>query len=409
MPQSVMNLTELLNASVAASSAAQYDAAYAIADSAVQIATLTGSRELLGRAYFTRSEGASMRGDVSGAIEDARSAASIFRSHNDSDAADSADARELYLQVDRGDLVRATELAAAPYSAHTVSGATRHGYIGNLLRARGEFKRARVYHDEAAQILSVRAMRDGGNGRAELYSLAFRMDRAIVDALSGKLPAALVGLRSTRSRLRARALNHVHLDALISHYIRLVARMLDTPLKDDEALQSGSFRGALRESVVERLEEASCALHASRTTRARAQAYRNLKPFEYHGWDHARLSYALLRQKFPTVPVETWFAFDGEAFLVCDNRGKRSIDLSRRRALARIIELLVHHHAEAARQSVDPQTLIHYAWPNEIILPGAALNRLYVAIATLRALGLRDLIVRSGRGYALASHVHLAR
>jgi hypothetical protein len=65
----------------------------------------------------------------------------------------------------------------------------------------------------------------------------------------------------------------------------------------------------------------------------------------------------------------------------------------------------------AARKGGEPlvrgDALLAAGWPGERILPDAATNRLYVAIATLRKLGLRDVLVRFDEGYRLDPGVPL--
>ena len=52
--------------------------------------------------------------------------------------------------------------------------------------------------------------------------------------------------------------------------------------------------------------------------------------------------------------------------------------------------------------------LLAIGWPGEKMARSSALNRLYVALATLRSLGLRDVIVRKPEGYALHARVRCA-
>ena len=52
-------------------------------------------------------------------------------------------------------------------------------------------------------------------------------------------------------------------------------------------------------------------------------------------------------------------------------------------------------------------SLIARGWPGERILPTAGASRVYVAIATLRGLGLRSLISKNRDGYLLEPAVPL--
>ena len=71
--------------------------------------------------------------------------------------------------------------------------------------------------------------------------------------------------------------------------------------------------------------------------------------------------------------------------------------LRRRRALHRVLNVL----ATTPRVPVPSSQLVAAGWEDERMLPTAASARLRSAIATLRRLGLRDLLVTTGDGYML--------
>lgn len=86
----------------------------------------------------------------------------------------------------------------------------------------------------------------------------------------------------------------------------------------------------------------------------------------------------------------------------------RRIDLSRRMNSRAILQGLVDRAASSPPQPLSVDDLIALGWPGEKMARGSALNRLYVALATLRSLGLRDVIVRDARGYWLAASIERA-
>jgi predicted ATPase len=86
----------------------------------------------------------------------------------------------------------------------------------------------------------------------------------------------------------------------------------------------------------------------------------------------------------------TWFRRDG-----------KRVELGRRGSLRRILAALV----AAPKTGIDRDSLLAVGWPGERLLHDAASKRLRVAVATLRALGLRDAIVTREDGYALDPHV----
>jgi predicted ATPase len=77
------------------------------------------------------------------------------------------------------------------------------------------------------------------------------------------------------------------------------------------------------------------------------------------------------------------------------------VDLSRRVPLGRILVLLARQRREAPGEPVGIDEIVRAGWPDERIETRAALNRAYVALATLRKLGLRELLQSTGGGYCI--------
>jgi hypothetical protein len=75
--------------------------------------------------------------------------------------------------------------------------------------------------------------------------------------------------------------------------------------------------------------------------------------------------------------------------------------LARRPALRRILRALLDRRARRPGAPLSADELMEAGWPGEQPIREAGLNRLYVAIATLRGMGLRDALVHDGRGYRL--------
>jgi hypothetical protein len=85
------------------------------------------------------------------------------------------------------------------------------------------------------------------------------------------------------------------------------------------------------------------------------------------------------------------------------------IDLRRRAALRRIVLALIGHHGARPGEPLSPAALIEAGWPGERMSTASGRNRLHVALATLRALGLRPWLQRCPLGYALATELCIAR
>ena len=77
------------------------------------------------------------------------------------------------------------------------------------------------------------------------------------------------------------------------------------------------------------------------------------------------------------------------------------VDLRQRKRLHRLFAALVAHYDERPRDALSLDMLIQKGWPQERMDSHSAINRLHVALTTLRNLGLRDLILRDDKGYRL--------
>lgn len=107
-----------------------------------------------------------------------------------------------------------------------------------------------------------------------------------------------------------------------------------------------------------------------------------------------------------TQPI---FASRGQPKLVIATEGlwfrapgaSETVKLHRRRPLARVLDALVHGRQRSPGGAVPIDTLIARGWPGERVLASAGAERVYAAIATLRKLGLRDVLLRQDDGYLL--------
>lgn len=84
---------------------------------------------------------------------------------------------------------------------------------------------------------------------------------------------------------------------------------------------------------------------------------------------------------------------------------KWRVDLGARVHLRGLLRALVEARLERPGTPLSRHVLLQAGWPGERILPRAGANRLYVAIAALRELGLRDIIQCPGAGYLIAAHI----
>lgn len=88
---------------------------------------------------------------------------------------------------------------------------------------------------------------------------------------------------------------------------------------------------------------------------------------------------------------------------------KTSVRLHRRRALQRLLEALSEQHARRAGEALSIAKLVELGWPGERVLADAGTERVYTAVATLRKLGLRKLLLQRDDGYLLDPSVSIVR
>lgn len=95
-----------------------------------------------------------------------------------------------------------------------------------------------------------------------------------------------------------------------------------------------------------------------------------------------------------------WFRLEGEG---------EGVDLTRRRALRGILRALVDHKTDPSRAPLGLDEVLEAGWPGEKMSPESGARRVYVTINRLRKLGLGELLLTTGDGYALAPRVDVVR
>lgn len=399
------SLNQLLLLATSHASRGLYNDARALADSAVLLSELCNSDEAMARAHFLRSALAFMRGESIQASRDARIAEHMFRRLGKPENARLASARELFVALNNGDLEHALRLATPTHDLSNFADAIHSGYAANVHRALGEYDRARSASRVAAAALRQLVGENAAlKSDALSYASAFEMDAAICDALLGHELRALQTLRRIREDLEPSVSSYAYLDALLSHYARLLARQLGAPILSNEAFDGSPLQELPVVSTLEELERASHdATHdmSERTARAFQDA---IATADRTPWDHARMSAAVMRRRAQPTQRDFWLDYQHGVARLTRGTSSQSIDLRDRTHAARILERLLG----ASEAGVCAADLLHAAWPDERMLEQAAANRLRVAVSTLRARGLRDVIVTTATGYAIAPWVRLA-
>ncbi len=90
-------------------------------------------------------------------------------------------------------------------------------------------------------------------------------------------------------------------------------------------------------------------------------------------------------------PEAAWFELTGEA----------RVDLSTRKTLRSLLWRLVQTHRDAAGQATSLEAFQEIGWPGEQMSFHSGRQRVYVAVSTLRKLGLQAVLVSTEEGYLL--------
>ena len=264
----------------------------------------------------------------------------------------------------REDLVRARERLGAAGDRRIEAIATSN--LGALLSELSRFEEAVALHEHALGVL-----RSVGDER----SLALGLAR-----LGGAL-AELLRLHEARDRLDDADLVAGRLgDGATIETVQLYRAFID----HGTALRARA--GGDPEDARKHVERA----------RRRVEAARTLGEAS----DDARLALRVLDRLVGDPREASGGALHvgdgGRWFLV---PGGEAVDLSRRKVLRGV--LLALAQAQATGKPIGLEALREAGWPGEKMSVEAATNRIHVALAALRQLGLRDLIVHDEQGYRL--------
>jgi predicted ATPase len=269
-------------------------------------------------------------------------------------------------------------------------------YHGALLAEGDDVEGARAAYARALTIL--RECRDRPNEALVLGSLA------AIEAREGCLESARAALAHAGECLdgvdepRARAAVHLwrgHLELALAREARSEgddarAQMLTEAARRRLAEAGPVDRGEVRRAADVRL--ARRALERALDAAARAEA---------------PVSVAQTSGPPPGAPAD--------ALVVCAH-GRwfripygEVVSVARWRPLQRLLERLAERREIAPGEPLSVEALVAAGWPGERMLPKAGATRVYTAIASLRRLGLRDMLMRDDRGYLLRTDVAIAR
>lgn len=256
------------------------------------------------------------------------------------------------------------------------------GNVGNLEHELGNATEARTCHERALSLL-----RETGDRRSEALclgrlartnaSLAWLDDARgclqAADRLLGRYPDPLVraaievdrGFLDVADLRQGRACNDA--DAVEAATERVQARIRAATEPRDEALPWVAISDDIRTAV--RTLEAELARSDAGTDANAAAA----------------------RPALVVGPEGKWMR----------PPGKDPQDFRRRRSLRLILVALTQRHREVPGAGISLEGLLAAGWPGERVVPTAGANRVYVALTTLRKLGLRGHLLSQDDGYLL--------
>ena len=258
------------------------------------------------------------------------------------------------------------------------------GNLGTLEHTQGRLQAARQCHEEALAIL-----REVGDRRSEALCLS-RLGRAT---------AALGWIDDARGCLAAAD--------------RLLGRFADPMAEATVQLDRGfvDVAQARRAASDGQAEAAAAHLEHARARVARVEQGDDDAPPWVQRSDDIRFAVRLLQQALADldpVAIAPAPAARTEAALVVGRDGRwlqapgdQPQDLRRRKAMRLILVRLVQEHRQSPGAGLSLDQLLEAGWPGERVMPSAGANRVYVALTTLRKLGLRKVLLSQEGGYLL--------
>jgi tetratricopeptide (TPR) repeat protein len=284
------------------------------------------------------------------------------------------------------------------------------GNLGGVHQDLGELDQALTRREEA-----VNRLRSVGDGR--LLGV-FQGYRGSVHLERGQLGDALVDLRDAIDRVRAAGDRRY--EGLFWCFLAVAQAQLGRPEEARAAFDTGV---SLLETVGDPLLVAAASVHRAHEHLAHDPdgAVRALTAA--HASEHSN------EVEAPTRSGEVRFAIRllnkalGDRSpvleavvprLVVESEGKtftppngEPVDLSRRRSLRLVLLSLSALRLSSPGQSMSVDEILAAGWPGERVMAEAGANRVYVVVATLRKLGLRELLISRDDGYLLDPETRL--
>lgn len=412
---------------------------------ALGMARALGDAKIEARALTEIGVALEARGDLAGAEEHHDLAMNLARRADDAVEEGTIARRLGVLVARRGRYDEGAALLERALSLHRTTNAAwavaeDHRALAALAIDRGALERAQSHVEEA-----LRGSRDALDVRGEALAMGLA---GLLAHDAGDLEAAVKSYGDALARLQE--IGARHLEAVLLVRLGAVARergraaeawtllrSAASRLRDDPAVgallaaQLAALEAAagrpddaraaiarLTEGIVEGGDEVASSL----LLLARATIEGRSAPLEHAELDTLAGRSADLRiflrggrtapRRFEAAPEPATLegallVGEGGAWFRVPN-GER-VSLERRRSLALLLDRLLEERLGHPGVAIASEALQRAAWPGEKIVPSAGAHRLRVAVATLRKLGLRELVETTPTGYRLSGDVPCVR
>jgi tetratricopeptide (TPR) repeat protein len=370
---------------------------------ALQYARKAGSASLSARALAFLALARRSQGLLAEARERFEASATLFREIGDAKSESVVLSGLASLDLGEADLdgaKRALESAIDVLlrSGDPATAAMMRVDLGIVLQEMGDLEGARGVY-EAALV----AHRGAGNRRHEGITLGYL---GTLEDEQGRVDAAEVALTDGLSLLRT--LGDPKFVAVFAACLAAVCAQRGDALGARSALAEAELRSRDGEARV----VAAVALHRLRVEVAAGQRVdtvverRGTAMGLFNQSDDVRFASRMLDRVLVPIPTPSEIARANalhvaeDASWIESPNGKR-INLSRRAVHRRLVQRLVRERLTAPGVPLPLAALVAAGWPGEKLTGSSAQNRLHVALATLRADGLRDHLKREPGGYLL--------
>jgi len=255
------------------------------------------------------------------------------------------------------------------------------------------------------------------NHQARRVEVEARLGAALVHALQGAVTTALE--LATEATEKSRVIGDPTLGTC-AQCILAIIRILNDELDSAEQLITESralaTRAMPRSRVIVALADAFLTLGRGSAEDAAEQlgTIRTGSPDtpSSESWYETQVIDRLIRSK---LPVDTAVqAMDPDADIRVSASGfsvgdGEWTDLSKKDLLCRFLHVLVEAQVQTPGEAIKLDALIECLWPDERMLRDAGATRVYTAVANLRRMGLRKLLLRRSGGYLLEPSAKIAR